>query len=209
MKNVDQMLEEGIEPARLARSLQEFSGSLALREGRDEARTSRRGPPSTTPPSTSRTTPPAGAWRTKSSARRSVLPLGVLDRLVRWARVELHSCYRCKTEEILPGQYLEHVEVTEWRKITEDDSLAVGDVVRPPGGNKGLAVQRVEDVEVSRGGVPTGEMRSVVWVRERKAGMLPGALRRLKWEIQVVVHQYACPGCAALTPRRRAARVPA
>lgn len=37
MKDVDQMLEEGIEPARLARSLQELSGSLGLWEGRDEA----------------------------------------------------------------------------------------------------------------------------------------------------------------------------
>ena len=37
MKDVDQILEEGIEPARLARSLQELSGSLRLREGRDES----------------------------------------------------------------------------------------------------------------------------------------------------------------------------
>lgn len=37
MKNVDQMLEEGIEPARLAGSMQELSSALALRDGRDES----------------------------------------------------------------------------------------------------------------------------------------------------------------------------
>ena len=144
----------------------------------------------------------------ESSARRSVLPLGVLDRLVRWAKVELHVCYRCKTEEILPGEYLEHVEVTEWRKIAEDDSLAVGVVLRAPG-SKGQVIVRAEDVKVTRDGVPTGEMRPAVWVKDRKSGMLLGALRRLNWEIQVVVQQYACPGCAAMTPRQRAAMVPA
>ena len=145
---------------------------------------------------------------TESSARRSVLPPGVLDRLVERAKVELHSCYRCKTEEILPGEYLEHVEVTEWRKIAEDASLAVGDVLRAPG-SKGRAIARTKEVKVTRNGVPTGEMRPTVWLEDRKRGMLPGALRRLNWEIPVVVQQYACPGCAALTPRQRAAMVPA